>query len=256
MLLKWPCHFGSSLWTVVLQNLKPIFAFTHHSFFESWLPHPCRLPAPRRLLISHPGVLPVGAVTPSDVDVEMSGSDSEWIQIKDEAAMVHDQAVREEQETTPLLSEAQIIDSDDKPLSEKLREMEDALAKLTVSKEKKKLTFDDEAEVIEISPRKRVVKEEVTASTTGAFGPEGEVGSTASSHGPAGMEVEAAFGPEGEGHADTSSAMDAETIDPNVPITFVRQDSGLYAIKGFPDGLPHVDQATKKLARGVTNDDR
>ena len=87
-----------------------------------------------------------------------------------------------------------------------------------------------------------------------------KVGSAASSHGLASMEVEAAsttgaFGPEGEGHADTSSAMDAETIDPNVPIAFVRQDSGLYAIKGFPDGLPHVDEATKKIARGVTNDD-
>ena len=118
------------------------------------------------------GVLPVGPVQPSDVDVEMSGSESEWIQIKDEAVMVHDQAVREEQETTPFLAEAQIIDSDDKPLSKKLREMEEALAKLAVSKEKKTLAFADEAEVIEISPRKRVDKEKATASTTGAFGPE------------------------------------------------------------------------------------
>ena len=102
------------------------------------------------------GVLPVGPVAPSDVDVEMSGSDSEWIQIKDEPVTVHDQAVKEEQETTPFLAEAQLIDSDDKPLFEKLKEMEEALAKLSVDKEKKKLAFDDEAEIIEISPRKSV----------------------------------------------------------------------------------------------------
>ena len=34
------------------------------------------------------GVLPVGLVQPSDVDMDMSGSESEWIQIKDEAAQM------------------------------------------------------------------------------------------------------------------------------------------------------------------------
>ena len=144
MLPKWPCHFGSSLWTVwSLKNLKP-FAFAFYSLLS--------------VIMASSSVPAAGAVAaaaeplaPQDLDVDMSGSDSEWIQIKDEAVMVHDQAVREEQETTPFLSKAQIIESDDKPLSEKLREMEDALAKLTVSKEKKTLTFDDEAEVIEIS---------------------------------------------------------------------------------------------------------
>ena len=55
-----------------------------------------------------------------DAEMEMSGSDSEWIQIKDEAVTVHDQAIREEQETTPFLAEAQVIESDNKPLSEKV----------------------------------------------------------------------------------------------------------------------------------------
>ena len=35
----------------------------------------------------------------------------------------------------------------------------------------------------------------------------------------------------------------------------MRQDTGLYSIKGFQRALTHVDETTKKLARGVTNDD-
>ena len=66
------------------------------------------------------------------------------------------------------MAEAQLIDSDDKPLSEKLREMEEALAKLSVDKEKKKLAFDDEAEIIEISPRKSGKTVVADTSTTGA----------------------------------------------------------------------------------------
>ena len=133
------------------------------------------------------------------VDVEMSGSESEWIQIKDDAIMVHDKAIREEQETTPFLLEAQVVESDDKPLAEKLQEMEGALAKLSVGKEgkdKKQLAFDDDAEIIEISPRKPVKKDAAAASTTGAFGPEEEVGASA------------------------SSAMETDAIDPNAPIQF------------------------------------
>ena len=100
-----------------------------------------------------------------------------------------------------------------------------------MGKEKKRLAFDDDAEIIEISPRKPQKKDAAAASTTDAFGPEGEVGSTA------------------------SSAMETDTIDPNAPIQFVLKESGLYASKGFLEGLPHVDQATKKLARSITNDD-
>ena len=171
------------------------------------------------------GVLPVGLVAPSDVDVEMSGSDSEWIQIK------------EEQETTPFLAEAQLIDSDDKPLSEKLKELEEALAKLSVDKEKKKLAFDDEAEIVEISPRKSVKTVVVDTSTTGAIGPEGEVGAAASSS----MEVEptetpttGAIGPE-EGGNQEVKLMDttADVIDPSAPIQFEMKEPGRYAIKGF-----------------------
>ena len=47
----------------------------------------------------------------------------------------------------------------------------------------------------------------------------------------------------------------ADVIDPSAPIQFEMKEPGLYAIKGFPEGLPYVDEATKKLARGITNDD-
>ena len=78
------------------------------------------------------------------VYVDVSGSDSEWIEIKEKATSLHDEAVVAEQTTTTFLTEAEIVEVDDNPLV--LQEMTDALAKVT-TKEKQVLSFKEEAEI-------------------------------------------------------------------------------------------------------------
>ena len=71
------------------------------------------------------------AVAVLTAHAEMSGSDSEMIEIEDAPVSVHDEAVEAEQSTTAFFTEAELVEVDEKPLAVKLQEMTDALAALT-----------------------------------------------------------------------------------------------------------------------------
>ena len=56
------------------------------------------------------------------VYVDVSGSDSEWIEIKEKATSLHDEVVVAEQTTTTFLTEEEIVEVDDNPLVVKLQD--------------------------------------------------------------------------------------------------------------------------------------